>query len=238
MVERAAGASPFILLCEHAAARLPRKLGDLGLEADELSRHIAWDIGAAAVAQGLSERLDATLITQTYSRLVIDCNRQPGAHDVIPVISEATDIPGNRDLSAGEFEARLRAIHHPYQACVAEHLDARETSILVDVHSFTPVFKGTARPWHIGLLYGEDQRRLADILFDLIAEDGGVTVGDNQPYAVDFHSDYTIPVHGVGRGLDNIEVEIRQDLITSEAGQEEWVGRLEGWLSAALARLP
>lgn len=237
-VERAAGASPFILLCEHASARLPRKLDGLGLGADDLSRHIAWDIGAAAVAGRLSERLDATLISQTYSRLAIDCNRRPEAHDAIPAISETTDIPGNRDLSAGEIEARLHDIHQPYQACVAEHLDARETSILVDVHSFTPVFKGSERPWQIGLLYGEDQRRLADILFNLIAEDGGVTVGDNQPYAVDFQNDYTIPIHGVGRGLDNIEIEIRQDLITSEAGQAEWAGRLEGWLTAALARLP
>lgn len=237
-VERPTGASPFILLCEHAGNRLPRKLGDLGLAATDLERHIAWDIGAAAVAEGLSARLDATLITQTYSRLAIDCNRLPEAHDAIPLISEVTDIPGNRDLSADEIEARLRDIHRPYQACIAEHLDARETSILVDIHSFTPVFKGVARPWHMGLLYGADQRRLADILFDLIAEDGGVTVGDNQPYAVDFRNDYTIPIHGVGRGIDNIEIEIRQDLITSEAGQVEWAGRLGGWLTAALKHLP
>lgn len=238
VVERAHGTSPFVLVCEHAGNRLPRRLGDLGLDAGDLERHIAWDIGAAAVARGLSRRLDATLISQTYSRLVIDCNRRPESQAAIAAMSEDTVIPGNRDLSAAEIDARVREIHRPFQACVSDHLGLRETSILVDIHSFTPVFGGVARPWHIGLLYGEEDRRLADVLFALIAGDGRITVGDNQPYAVDFDADYTIPVHGVGRGIVNVEIEIRQDLIAEEAGRDEWAGRLEGWLSAALARLP
>ena len=237
VVERARGASPFLLVCEHAAARLPRRLGDLGLDAVDLERHIAWDIGAAAVARGLSRRLDATLISQTYSRLVIDCNRRPEARDAIPVLSEETAIPGNLDLSRDKLEARMREIHQPYQACISDHLEARETSILVDIHSFTPIFKGVARLWHIGLLYGQGDRRLADPLFALIAGDSRIRVGDNQPYAVDLDADYTIPVHGLGRGIVNIEIEIRQDLITTEAGQDDWAGRLAGWLTAALERL-
>ncbi|MFP6728740.1 MAG: N-formylglutamate amidohydrolase [Alphaproteobacteria bacterium] len=236
-VERARGASPYLLVCEHASKRLPRKLGTLGLSTIGLERHIAWDIGAAAVARDLSARLDATLISQTYSRLVIDCNRLLEAHDAIPTISEETEIPGNQDLSQDEIDARIREIHQPYQACISDHLDAREAPILFDIHSFTPVFKGQARPWHIGLLYGEAQRRLADILFGLIAKEDRIVVGDNQPYAVEFDNDYTIPVHGVGRGIVNLEIETRQDLITSEAGQEEWATRLEGWLTAAQAQL-
>ena len=237
IVERVRGASPFLLVCEHAGKRLPRRLGDLGLDADALERHIAWDIGAAAVARGLSTRLDATLISQTYSRLVIDCNRLPEAPDAIPTLSEETKIPGNQNLSGGEIDARIREIHQPYQACISDHLDARESSILVDIHSFTPIFKGVARPWHMGLLYGRNDRRLADLLFALIAEDNRITVGDNQPYAVNFDADYTIPVHGLGRGIVNIEIEIRQDLIATEAGQDDWAGRLAGWLTAALASL-
>ena len=236
-IERARGASPFLLVCEHAASRLPRGLGDLGLGAADLGRHIAWDIGAAAVARGLSRRLDATLISQTYSRLVIDCNRRPEAGDAIPVLSEETAIPGNLDLTRKQIDARIREIHQPYQACVSDHLEARETSILVDIHSFTPIFKAVARPWHIGLLYGQGDRRLADPLFALIAGDSRISVGDNQPYAVDLDADYTIPVHGLGRGIVNIEIEIRQDLITTEAGQDDWAGRLAGWLTAALERL-
>ena len=162
---------------------------------------------------------------------------EPGARDAIPVLGEETAIPGNLDLSRDKFEARIREIHQPYQACISDRLDARETSILVDIHSFTPIFKGVARPWHIGLLYSEEQRRLADLLFELIAEDGRIIVGDNQPYAVNIAVDYTIPIHGLGRGIVNIEIEIRQDLITSEAGRDDWAGRLEGWLSAALAIL-
>lgn len=234
-VERARGVSPFFLVCEHAGKRLPRRLGDLGLDPHDLERHIAWDIGAAAVARGLSQRLDATLISQPYSRLVIDCNRLAESREAIATLSEETGIPGNRDLMSGDIDARIREIHHPFQACVSDHLDARETSILIDIHSFTPVFRGVKRPWHIGLLYGEADRRFADVLFGLLAEDGRITVGDNQPYAVDCHVDYTIPVHGLGRGIVNVEIEIRQDLIATEAGQDEWAGRLEGWLTAALA---
>ena len=236
-VERARGVSPVILLCEHASNRLPRKLGDLGLAACDLERHIAWDIGAAAVARGLSARLDATLITQTYSRLVIDCNRQTHSSGAIVAISEETEIPGNQGLSQAEIDARVREIHRPYQDCVAELLDSRETPILISLHSFTPIFKGVARPWHVGLLHGQDDRAFSDIICDLIGRDGDLVVGDNQPYATDMDDDYTIPIHGVQRGIVNVEFEIRQDLITEEAGQEDWAGRLETWLSAALARL-
>lgn len=116
-------------------------------------------------------------------------------------------------------------------------MDSRETPILIDLHSFTPIFKGVARPWHVGILHGRDDRDFSDIIYDLIGGDGDLVVGDNQPYAMDMDDDYTIPIHGIDRGILNVEFEIRQDLITTEAGRDEWAGRLEGWLTAALARL-
>lgn len=236
-VERRHGTSPFVLVCEHAGKRIPRRLGDLGLDAADLARHIAWDLGALAVARKLSRRLDATLISQTYSRLVIDCNRRIHSGAAIVEISEETEIPGNRGLSSADIDARIGEIHRPYQDCVAAVLDSREAPILIDLHSFTPVFKGAARPWHVGLLHGPDDRAFSDIIYDLAGGDGDLVVGDSEPYATDMDDDYTIPIHGCARGIVNVEFEIRQDLIAHEAGQGEWAARLEGWLIAAHKRL-
>jgi predicted N-formylglutamate amidohydrolase len=236
-VMRPGGASPFFLACEHAGKRIPQRLGNLGLDDHHLERHIAWDIGAEAVALDLSARLDATLVSQTYSRLVIDCNRDPMVETSIAKVSEATEIPGNQDIPATEARARADEIFHPYQDRVVAALDSRDEagqpSVLIDVHSFTPVFHGETRPWHIGVLHNEDSR-LAHILLDLMDD---IPVGDNQPYEVDSVNDYTIPVHGEQRGIPHVEFEIRQDLITTAAGQEEWAERLEGWLTKALDRL-
>jgi len=239
-VERSAGLSAFFLACDHAGDRIPKRLRSLGLDDRDLGRHIAIDIGAAAVARRLSAQLDATLALQTYSRLVIDCNRAFDAQGSIATISETTDIPGNRALDPGQAEARRREIFTPYHDTIRGLLDQRaaagQTSVLVAVHSFTPVFKGVSRPWHIGLLYNRD-RRLADIMFDLLGRDDGLCVGDNQPYAVGDATDYTIPVHGERRGIAHIEIEIRQDLVTEPEGQAEWAARLAKVLTAALPRL-
>ncbi len=240
MVERPDGASPFLLTCDHAGNRIPRRLGSLGLPASELTRHIAWDVGAAQVARDLSTRLDAALVTQTYSRLVIDCNRATGRPDSIATLSELTEIPGNRDLHPDHAAARAHEIFHPYHGTIAEALDARgrngRESVLVCVHSFTPVYKGQSRPWHIGVLYNRDAR-LAGVLMELMAGDPALCVGDNQPYAISDETDYTIPVHGEQRGIPHVEIEIRQDLIETADGQGEWAARLEDWLTQALQRL-
>ncbi|MHB1207711.1 MAG: N-formylglutamate amidohydrolase [Rhodospirillaceae bacterium] len=223
------GRSPFFLACDHAGNRLPRKLGDLGLPPAELQRHIAWDIGAAGVTRFMSERLDAFAILQTYSRLVIDCNRSPAVASSIVDLSEYTAIPGNRDLSQGAREMRVNEIFHPYHNRIHAELDRRERdgipTALIAVHSFTPVFKGNARPWQAGLLYNRDHR-LAKPLMEVLSKDGDLVVGDNEPYAVSDESDYTIPVHGERRGLPHIEFEVRQDLIADEAGQRQWAERL------------
>ena len=234
------GSSPIFLVCDHAGNGVPRCLGTLGLDAAALQRHIAYDIGAFAVARGLAERLDAALLAQPYARLVIDCNRRPHACDSIATVSEYTEIPGNRDLPAGQAEARRREILEPYQAAVGAALDrrtaaARPTAI-VSLHSFTPVYKGQERPWHLGIISGPDQRGAAAMLACL-DDAADLVVGVDQPYVVDMDNDYTLPVHAEGRGLPYVEIEIRQDLIAERAAQAAWAERLAGWLPRWLNEL-
>jgi predicted N-formylglutamate amidohydrolase len=223
------GRSPFLLTSDHYGRAIPRILGDLGLAESELSRHIAWDIGIAGVADALSRHLDAHLIAQRYSRLVIDCNRPPLAPSSIPRLSEATAIPGNEGLAREAAEARRKAIFEPYHGRIREAIDARlrdgMPTVLVSLHSFTPVYAGIARPWHIGTLYNHDPK-LPPLLLKLLRAQPGLVVGDNEPYAVSDATDYTIPVHGEARGLMNSGIEIRQDLIADQAGQKQWADRL------------
>ncbi|TMJ49985.1 MAG: N-formylglutamate amidohydrolase [Alphaproteobacteria bacterium] len=225
----AAGRSPFLLLCDHYGALIPEALGDLGLGERELTRHIAWDIGIAGVAERLSELLDAHLIAQRYSRLVIDCNRPPHVASSIPPISEATTIPGNEGLSSEAAGLRRREIFDPYHRRIGAVIDRRlheaRPTVLVALHSFTPVYAGIARPWHIGTLYHRDTR-LPELMLKLLRAEGDLVVGDNEPYAVSDETDYTIPVHGEARGLINAGIEIRQDLIEDQAGQRQWAERL------------
>ncbi|MFT4121585.1 N-formylglutamate amidohydrolase [Bradyrhizobium sp.] len=225
----AEGASPFLLTSDHYGRLLPRSLGDLGVAESELTRHIAWDIGIAGVAERLAEMLDAHLIAQRYSRLVIDCNRPPGAASSIPVISEATTIPRNTGITENEREARRREIFAPYhdriEAVISGRAHAKRPTVLVSLHSFTPVYAGVARPWHIGTLYHRDTV-LPRLLLRHLRAESDLVVGDNEPYAVSDLTDYTIPVHGEARGLVNTGIEIRQDLIADQSGQQQWAERL------------
>jgi predicted N-formylglutamate amidohydrolase len=236
----AEGRSPFFLTCDHAGKRLPRSLGRLGLPESELERHIAWDIGAAGLSRLLADRLDAFLILQTYSRLVIDCNRAPGVPTSIVTLSEHTDIPGNQGLGPAEAAARGREIFEPYHGRIVAELDRREAAgrptVLLAMHSFTPVFKGVARPWHVGVLYNRDPA-FGRMMGELLRAEGDLVVGDNEPYAISDETDYTIPVHGEKRGLPHVEFEIRQDLIDEAAGQLAWADRLARLLPQAYGRL-
>ncbi|MFB9264273.1 N-formylglutamate amidohydrolase [Bradyrhizobium erythrophlei] len=224
-----AGRSPFLFTCDHYGRLIPAALGDLGLPEGELARHIAWDIGIAGVATRLARQLDAHLVAQRYSRLVIDCNRPPHVASAIPLISEATTIPGNEGLSREEAETRRADIFDPYHRRIDEIIDERTHSglptVLVALHSFTPVYAGIARPWHIGTLYHRD-RVLPPLLLQHLRREGDLVVGDNEPYAVGDETDYTIPVHGEMRGLMNSGIEIRQDLISDQAGETAWADRL------------
>jgi predicted N-formylglutamate amidohydrolase len=239
-VLRPAGRSDFLLTGDHAGRAIPRRLGDLGLPASERARHIAWDIGIAGLTERLSEALDATAVLQNYSRLVIDCNRQPALESSIPTISELTAIPGNEGLSPTECEARRREIFAPYHARIAGLIEARSAAgrrtVLIAMHSFTPVFKGVRRQVDIGVLYNRDTR-LPHILLDLLRGEGDLAVGDNEPYAVGDLTDYTVPVHAERRGLAHVEIEIRQDLIAEDAREAAWAARLARLLPAADARL-
>jgi predicted N-formylglutamate amidohydrolase len=223
LVSRAAGASPFVITCDHAGRVVPRSLGTLGLPLHEFDRHIAFDIGAWGVSVLLAEMLDAPTIGQAYSRLVIDCNRAPGVPTSIVEVSELTPIPGNACLSAAHRDARAREIFWPYQNRIKAMLDAREDrpTVLVAMHSFTPTFKSVSRPWHAGVLFNRDGR-LARIVLDMLRREPGLVVGENEPYAVTDLTDYTVPVHGEKRGLPHVELEIRQDLIADASGQRQW----------------
>jgi predicted N-formylglutamate amidohydrolase len=239
-VERPDGGSPIVLACDHASRRLPRALGDLGLPDAQRATHIAWDIGAAAVAQRLSIALDATLVLQNYSRLVIDCNRPPSAPDSIPRQSAGIPVPGNLNVDAAQAALRQREFFDPYHAALgwvlAERGVAGRPPVLVAVHSFTPDYPGQQRPWHTGLLYHRDAR-LAQQVLKLLRADPTLTVGDNQPYAMSDATDYTLVIHGERRGIPHVGIEIRQDLIAGGAGQAAWADRLAAVFSEALEAL-
>jgi predicted N-formylglutamate amidohydrolase len=228
-VENPDGQSPYFLTCDHASARIPRKLGSLGVAAEDLQRHIAWDIGAAGVAVKLARALDAFAILSGYSRLVIDCNRRPGIPESIVRMSEATRIPGNEVVTVEEATARARELFHRYHNRIRIELDTRRAqqrhTMLISVHSFTPTFHGVPRPWHAGVLYNRDAR-LATELLQRLRTEHRLVIGDNEPYAVGDNTDYTIPVHGEQRGLLHVGIELRQDLVATAAGQSEWAERL------------
>ena len=222
-MRNAGGAARLLLLGDHAGRAIPRALGSLGLNAGDLDRHIAWDIGVDALGRTLSAALDAVFIAQRYSRLVIDCNRALGDPASIAESSDATPIPGNAGLTAGQRAARTSEIFSPYHQAIADELDRRQTAgrptLLVALHSFTPVMAGDARPWRYGVLHRHDSAFSAAVLAALRARHGDI-VGDNQPYAMD-GTDFTIPHHADARGLDYLELEVRQDLLTTAAGVAE-----------------
>jgi predicted N-formylglutamate amidohydrolase len=239
-VHNAGGASPLLLVADHAGNAIPRALGRLGVAAPDWERHIAWDIGIAGVGRMLADALGAMLIRQNYSRLVIDSNRPPGSPTSIPEVSELTPIPGNVDLSDAEKEMRAREIFRPYHERIEAELERRRqagrAAALIALHSFTPVFKGAARAWHVALLYNRDPR-LARRLLALFQHEHGLVIGDNQPYFVSDTTDYTIPVHGERHGLPHVLIEIRQDLIAEESGQRKWAGILARLLPKAYKEL-
>jgi predicted N-formylglutamate amidohydrolase len=239
-VIREDGPSDFMLTADHAGKAIPRRLGDLGVAADDLERHIAWDIGIAGVTEHLSDALDATAALQTYSRLVIDCNRDPSWESAMPAISEFTEIPGNLALTEVDRLARVMEIFQPYHDTIEKLLAARamagRRTVLVAMHSFTPVFKGEPRMIEVGVLYFR-KTRLAEIMLELLRAESDLTVGENAPYALTEDSDYSIPFHAARRGLEHVEIEIRQDLIATRAGQIAWADRFARLLTAALPRL-
>jgi predicted N-formylglutamate amidohydrolase len=233
---RPEGRSDFVIVVDHASARIPRSLKGLGVPAAELQRHIAWDIGALAVALLVSEALDAPLVAQNYSRLVIDCNRDPTVATSIPTISEHTEIPGNIGLTEAHKATRRTTIFDPYHDRIRALLDARAAAarrtILIAQHSMTHLFKDSRRDMHAAVLYNRD-RRFAGLVLDMLRREDALVVAENQPYFLSDDTDYTIPRHGEARGIPHVEIEIRQDLLLGQQDQLEWAQRITRALEAA-----
>jgi predicted N-formylglutamate amidohydrolase len=232
------GLSPVVLICEHAGKVIPKSLGSLGLPAEDLTRHIAWDIGAEAVSRDLSQALDAPLVLQRYSRLAYDCNRPPESPDAMPVVSETTRIPGNENLAPEARLARIRGIYRPFHDAVSRFLDLRAArgiaSLFVTIHSFTPVDKGIKRSVDLGVLHDRDTR-LADKLIVSLARMKDIIVKRNEPYGPQDGVCHTLNLHAEPRGLPYAMLEIRNDLIAQAAGQQSWAKRLADILGALAA---
>jgi predicted N-formylglutamate amidohydrolase len=226
-----------ILVCDHASPVIPRRLGSLGLSPEDRFRHVAWDIGAAEVARRLSGILDAPLALPGYSRLVVDCNRPLHEPDAFTTRSEDVAVTGNLSITDKEKAERAEAFFWPYHDALHRLVEARTAGdgvpVMVSVHSFTPVYHGEPRPWHIGVHYRWDNRG-AEHALRLLREDGALTVGDNEPYPLALDEDYTVPVHAERRGMPYVLFEIRQDLIESEAGADAWAERLGELLGGLL----
>ena len=230
------GRAPIVLLCDHASRFVPRALDNLGLSEAELSRHIAWDIGIADVTRDLATRLNAPAVLSHFSRLVVDPNRALDDPTLVPQLSDGVIVPANRNLPAADRQARIEAFHRPYHDAVARVLDtlaARGPApALISMHSFTPVMKGVERPWQIGILWNRDARLPAPLMERLRAE--GLTVGDNEPYSGRDNHGHTLHVHAEPRGLANVLIEVRQDLIDTHHGAAEWAARLHRALADVL----
>jgi len=226
-----------VLVCDHASNRIPSKYGNLGLSQIERVSHIAWDPGALAVSRALSEKLDAPLVQSTVSRLIIDCNRDLDAPDLIWTMSEATRIAANENVHPDERTFRINHYHRPYHASIETLLEARRhagmETILVCMHSFTPVYHGVPRPWPIGLIHGLDQRYTRAVYDALKTDDPDLNVGWNEPYAALNGVTLTLEKHGDGRGLDATMIEIRHDEILEPAGVAMWSNRLAHCLQTA-----
>jgi predicted N-formylglutamate amidohydrolase len=237
----AEGRGPFAIVVDHASNRIPPRWGDLGLAPSDRVRHIAWDPGALAVSMKLSTLLDAPVVHSTVSRLVIDCNRDVDAPDLIPKVSETTEIPGNASVSAEDRTWRIASAHAPFHDAIDRVLDAREAAglatILVCMHSFTPVYRGVTRPWPIGLIHARDTR-YTSALREALADDApDLNIGWNEPYSALNGVTYTLEHHGDGRSLDSTMIEIRHDEILEPNGVARWAARLARCLEAARVAL-
>lgn len=232
------GQLPVLLVCDHASRAIPYALADLGLSPAQLQRHIAWDIGAAALTRALAAHLELTALLSGYSRLVIDCNRRLEDPTSIAAVSDGCPIPGNVALCLAERQRRAQACFWPYHAAIATELAALQCAgtvpALIAVHSFTPVMQDYARPWHCGVLWDRDPRIAAPLLHALRAH-GDVHIGDNEPYSGRHPAGYTTDVHAQAGGLAHVSLEIRQDLIDSPAGVASWAERLCAALRPILA---
>lgn len=234
------GRSPFLITGDHAGNAIPHLLGTLGLNEADHSRHIAWDIGVRDLGMALAKALDAPFIFQPYSRLVIDCNRDPDHAEAAPANVDRSPVPGNTMLTADERSARVAAIHAPYHDRIAGELKIRAAearpTIFLALHSFTPELAGKARPWHVGILHDAGDTRFAKALLGTLGARPDLVVGNNEPYRMDA-TDYSVPRHAYSGGLPYAEIEVRQDLLTSPESVAHWCEILARTCATALAEI-
>ncbi len=234
------GHGNFVLVCEHASNFMPAEFGNLGLTNGTLQSHIAWDPGALPVAQVMSARLDAPLVSQRVSRLIYDCNRPPEAESAVPEVSDNHEIPGNRALSAAERQARAERYYAPFRGalvdCIDQRVAARRAPVLVTVHSFAPVFGGERRDLDIGILHDTDAR-FADSLIEVTEAKTDYVIRRNEPYGPQDGVMHTLVEHALPRGLLNVMLEIRHDLIDDPSRQRAMAEWLSGCAAEALASL-
>ena len=231
------GVSPVIVVCEHASCFIPPELNSLGLDAGILKSHIAWDPGALAVAEGISNRLDAVLVASQVSRLVYDCNRPPDAAAAVPEKSEIFDIPGNQELGQAQRHSRIALVYEPFRASLAGIIAAADSpAIIVTVHSFTPIYNGKARDVELGILHDSDTR-LADAMLANTHWHTALDVRRNEPYGPDDGVTHTLRENAVPAGLHNVMIEIRNDLITTPREQDAMAATLSGWIISGLREL-
>lgn len=235
---RTNGEAPLVLTCEHGGNAVPKALADNIPPASDMARHIAFDVGAAAVAKGLADRLDAVLALQPFSRLVIDCNRPRHAADLAPAFSDGSAIAFNQGLGDDDLEARWQAIHQPYHQAVAKLIRACGRPALVAVHSFTrQLHDQPPRPMELGLIARQDRRFAQALGTALVDREPHLRVAYDAPYRIEDSSDYTIPTHGETLGLPHLLLEIRNDLITDAHGIAAMVDRLAAALDLALVEV-
>ena len=240
-VTNPAGAGKFVLVCEHASNVIPAAFDNLGLSCDLLQSHIAWDPGALPVAQVMSIKLDAPLVWQRVSRLIYDCNRAPEAESAVAPISENHEIPGNRNLSAAQRQARIEQYYAPFHGvlgnCIDRQVAAQRQPVVITVHSFAPVFGRQKRDLHIGILHDTDSR-FADTLIDVSRAKSDYVIRRNEPYGPQDGVMHTLATQALPRGLLNVMLEIRHDLIEDPGSQRAMGEWLSDRAAEAMASMP
>jgi predicted N-formylglutamate amidohydrolase len=228
---------PVLLGCDHASAHIPHELKNLGVAEDQLAEHIAWDIGAGAVAVELGALLKVPVVLGAHSRLVVDCNRNLDDPTAFPAESDGISVPGNQLIETDEREARANAFYWPYHHAVRDALRNLEqlatAPALLAIHSFTPQMNGSLRPWQLGALWDKDDR-IALPFIKHFSETTDVVVGNNEPYSGRHPADFTLDHHAEAEGLPHLGIEIRQDLIDTDAGAKHWAAILAAALKPIL----
>ena len=233
------GGKPRLLfVCDHASNYIPAELKGLGLAPDLLGTHIAYDIGAAEVTRQMAQAFDAPAVLGTHSRLLIDLNRGEDDPTIVMKLSDGSIIPGNAAAGREEVESRIAQFYRPYHRAVGKLVSAARgrgvSPVIVSIHSFTPEWKGRARPWQVGVLWSRKDRRLSDALLEVLRAEADLTVGDNQPYSGELEGD-CMAQHALANGLPHVLIEIRQDLISDAEGAARWANRLVPLLERAIA---